>query len=64
MDGEEEMYAQTANGHQGMLLTLPNVRKPVKAARLWHVPIYGPPIAVVTWGTDRCAATQTAPTEE
>ena len=36
MDGEEEMYAQTANGHQGMLLTLPNVRKPVKAARLWH----------------------------
>ena len=34
MDGEEEMYAQTANGHQGMLLTLPNVRiKPVKAAR-------------------------------
>lgn len=40
MDGEEEMYAQTANGHQGMLLTLPNVRKPVKAARLWHVPIW------------------------
>ena len=33
MDGEEEMYAQTANDHQGMLLTLPNVRKPVKAAK-------------------------------
>lgn len=62
------MYAQTANDHQGMLLTLPNVRKPVKAAKGKPLDcgtcLYGPPIAVVTWGTDRCAATQTAPAEE
>ena len=30
------MNAQTANAHRGMLLTLPNVRKPLDdKARLW-----------------------------
>ena len=30
------MYAQFANAHRGMLLTLPNVRKPLDCdARLW-----------------------------